>query len=146
MARIAGVDIPREKRVVISLCYIYGIGKSLSQDILKAVNVSEDKRVKDLTEDELTRIRNEVCKVSRRRRSPPRSLAQHQTSDGNRLLPRNPSPQRSCPPVDKTPATTHVRAKVRERPSRTRRSKGGYEKWLKLSLKNAKSKRIFLLV
>jgi len=62
MARIAGVDIPREKRVVISLCYIYGIGKSLSQDILRAVNVSEDKRVKDLTEDELTRIRNEVAK------------------------------------------------------------------------------------
>jgi small subunit ribosomal protein S13 len=62
MARIAGVDIPNEKRVVISLMYIYGVGKSLAQDILKAAKVSEDKRVKDLTEDELTAIRNQVAK------------------------------------------------------------------------------------
>ncbi|MFA5007382.1 MAG: 30S ribosomal protein S13 [Candidatus Izemoplasmatales bacterium] len=62
MARIAGVDIPREKRVVISLCYIYGIGKTLSQRILKVANISEDKRVKDLTDDELVRIRTEVSK------------------------------------------------------------------------------------
>ena len=62
MARIAGVDIPNDKRVVISLTYVYGIGKPLAQDILKATNISEDKRVKDLTEDELTKIRNEVSK------------------------------------------------------------------------------------
>jgi small subunit ribosomal protein S13 len=62
MARIAGIDIPNEKRVVISLMYIYGVGKSLAQDILKAAKVSEDKRVKDLTEDELTAIRNQVAK------------------------------------------------------------------------------------
>lgn len=62
MARISGVDIPREKRVVISLTYIYGIGKPLSEKILAAVGVSEDKRVKDLTEDELSRIRTEVTK------------------------------------------------------------------------------------
>ncbi len=62
MARIAGVDIPNEKRVVISLMYIYGVGKSLAQDILKAAKVSEDKRVKNLTEDELTAIRNQVAK------------------------------------------------------------------------------------
>lgn len=57
MARIAGVDIPREKRVVISLTYIYGIGLKTSQDILKQANVSEDTRVKDLSNDELDRIR-----------------------------------------------------------------------------------------
>lgn len=57
MARIAGVDIPREKRVVISLTYIYGIGKVTAQNILKEANVSEDTRVKDLTNDELDRIR-----------------------------------------------------------------------------------------
>ena len=57
MARIAGVDIPREKRVVISLTYIYGIGKISAQRILKEANVSEDTRVKDLTNDELDRIR-----------------------------------------------------------------------------------------
>ena len=62
MARIAGVDIPNDKRVVISLTYVYGIGKPLAQDILKAVNISEDKRVKDLSEEELTKIRNEVAK------------------------------------------------------------------------------------
>ena len=62
MARIAGVDIPREKRVVISLTYVYGIGKTLSQKILAAAGVSEEKRVKDLTDDEIVRIRQEVQK------------------------------------------------------------------------------------
>jgi small subunit ribosomal protein S13 len=62
MARIAGVDIPREKRVVISLCYIYGIGRTLSSRILKVCNISEDKRVKDLTDEELVKIRAEVAK------------------------------------------------------------------------------------
>lgn len=60
MARIAGVDIPREKRVVISLTYIFGIGKPRAEEILKRANVSEDTRVRDLTEDELNRIRREV--------------------------------------------------------------------------------------
>lgn len=62
MARIAGVDIPREKRVVISLTYIYGIGLTTSKKILADAKVSEDTRVKDLTEDEETRIRREVEK------------------------------------------------------------------------------------
>ena len=62
MARIAGVDIPNDKRVVISLTYVYGIGKPLAQEILKTVNISEDRRVKDLSEEELTKIRNEVAK------------------------------------------------------------------------------------
>ena len=60
MARIAGIDIPREKRVVVSLTYIYGIGLSTSKKILKDANVSEDTRVHALTEDELNRIRTEV--------------------------------------------------------------------------------------
>ena len=63
MARIAGVDIPRDKRIVISLTYVYGIGKTISQQILAAAQVSEDTRVKDLTEEELTRIRTEVTRV-----------------------------------------------------------------------------------
>jgi len=62
MARIAGVDIPNDKRVVISLTYVYGIGKPLAQEILKTINISEDRRVKDLSEEELTKIRNEVAK------------------------------------------------------------------------------------
>jgi small subunit ribosomal protein S13 len=63
MARISGVDVPRDKRVVISLTYVFGIGKTKAQEILAAAGVSEDTRVKDLTEDELGRIRTEVAKV-----------------------------------------------------------------------------------
>ncbi|KKK33409.1 30S ribosomal protein S13 [Salinicoccus sediminis] len=60
MARIAGVDVPREKRVVISLTYIYGIGHSRSAEILEKAAVSESTRVRDLTEDELNKIREVV--------------------------------------------------------------------------------------
>lgn len=62
MARIAGVDIPREKRVVISLTYIFGIGKPSAQRILSEAGVSEDTRVRDLTEEELGKIRDIVDK------------------------------------------------------------------------------------
>ena len=57
MARIAGVDLPREKRLEVALTYIYGIGPSTSRKILSEANVSPDVRVKDLTEDEINRIR-----------------------------------------------------------------------------------------
>ena len=57
MARIAGVDVPRNKRVEISLTYIYGIGKKTAQDILTQAGVNFDTRVKDLTEEELNKIR-----------------------------------------------------------------------------------------
>ena len=60
MARIKGVDIPNDKRIEVSLTYIYGIGKNLSKTILKAADVDLNKKAKDLTEDELTRIRKEV--------------------------------------------------------------------------------------
>ncbi len=60
MARISGVDIPREKRVVIALTYIFGIGNSKSKDVLKNAGVSEDIRVKDLTEEQLNSIRQQI--------------------------------------------------------------------------------------
>jgi small subunit ribosomal protein S13 len=63
MARIAGIDIPRDKRVVISLTYIFGIGKTKSQEILKNANVSEEVRVKELTDDQVNAIRQEVEKI-----------------------------------------------------------------------------------
>lgn len=63
MARIAGVDIPREKRVVISLTYIYGIGKSTAQKVLSEAGVSEETRVRDLTEEELNKIRDIIDKL-----------------------------------------------------------------------------------
>ncbi|MBA3688059.1 MAG: 30S ribosomal protein S13 [Chloroflexota bacterium] len=62
MARIAGVDIPREKRVVISLTYIHGIGPSSSQQILTAANVPQATRVRDLTEEEVNRLREVIDK------------------------------------------------------------------------------------
>lgn len=57
MARIAGVDLPRDKRVEIGLTYIYGIGRSLSHQILRKAGVDPDKRVKDLSETEVARLR-----------------------------------------------------------------------------------------
>ena len=57
MARIEGVDLPRDKRVEVALTYIYGIGLTTSQDILAETGVSPDTRVRDLSEDELSRLR-----------------------------------------------------------------------------------------
>ena len=56
MARISGVDLPREKRVEIGLTYIYGIGKTSADQILKAADVNPDTRVRDLTDDEVRRL------------------------------------------------------------------------------------------
>jgi len=60
MARIAGVDLPREKRVEISLTYIYGIGRSRSQEILRTANINPDIRVRDLEESEVARLREVI--------------------------------------------------------------------------------------
>ena len=62
MARIAGVDIPREKRVEVALTYIYGIGLTTSQKILAQTSISPDTRVRDLTEDQINRLREVVDK------------------------------------------------------------------------------------
>ena len=62
MPRIVGVDIPKEKRVEIALSYIYGIGRSLSNKILKIANINPDKRAKDLTEEEVARLSSIIQK------------------------------------------------------------------------------------
>ena len=62
MARIAGVDLPRDKRVEISLQYIYGIGKTTAQQILAATGINPNTRVRDLTEDEISRLRDQIDK------------------------------------------------------------------------------------
>ena len=64
MARIKGVDIPNDKRIEISLTYIYGIGRNLSKTILNNANVDVNKKARDLSEDELARIRAEVDKIA----------------------------------------------------------------------------------
>lgn len=60
MARIAGIDLPRDKRVIIGLTYIYGIGKKTSSKILATTGISEDTRIKDLTEEEVNLLRKEI--------------------------------------------------------------------------------------
>ena len=60
MARISGVDIPREKRLEISLTYIFGIGRTTAQQICTATETSRDTRVRDLTDEEVTRLRNYI--------------------------------------------------------------------------------------
>lgn len=60
MARIAGVDLPRDKRVEIGLTYIFGIGRKTSNDILASTGVDPDKRVRDLTEDEISKLREYI--------------------------------------------------------------------------------------
>ena len=60
MARISGVDLPKEKRVEIGLTYIYGIGKATSDEILKTTGIDPDKRVKDLSDDEVAVLRNYI--------------------------------------------------------------------------------------
>ncbi len=60
MARIAGVDLPRDKRIEIGLTYIYGIGLKSSKDILAATGINPDLRVKDLTEDDISKLREVI--------------------------------------------------------------------------------------
>ena len=60
MARIAGVDIPNNKRIEIALTYIYGIGRKSANDILAATGINPDTRAKDLTEDEVAKLRDEI--------------------------------------------------------------------------------------
>ena len=60
MARIAGVDLPREKRIEIALTYIYGIGRNIADDIIEATGVNPDTRVKDLTEEDIGKLRDYI--------------------------------------------------------------------------------------
>jgi ribosomal protein S13 len=94
MARIAGVDLPRNKRVEIALTYIYGIGKATSSRVLEKAKVSPDKRSDDLDENDMRAIRDVFetlgIKVEGDLR---REVDEHQAPDGPRLLPRPASPQ-----------------------------------------------------
>ena len=64
MARLAGVDIPRDKRVAVSLTYIHGIGRTTSEKLLKMANVSPDTRVKELSDEEVGRLRQIIERLS----------------------------------------------------------------------------------
>src|SRR5712691_7304467 len=84
MARISGVDLPPNKRIEIGLTYIYGIGRSQSNNILQAAGVSLDTKVRELNDDEVNKIR----KVIEEQYRVQGDLHQHQASDVNRLIPR----------------------------------------------------------
>ena len=60
MARLVGVDLPRDKRMEVALTYIYGIGRTRSQEILEATGISRDMRTKDLTDDQVTQLRDYI--------------------------------------------------------------------------------------
>ncbi len=62
MARIAGIDIPREKKISISLTYVYGIGRTFALEMLKKVNIDPERRVKDLSGEEIARINNLIAR------------------------------------------------------------------------------------
>jgi small subunit ribosomal protein S13 len=60
MARIAGVNLPREKRLVVALTYIYGIGPAVAQKVCKDLGMSEDEKIRDLTDEEITKLRGYI--------------------------------------------------------------------------------------
>ncbi len=94
MARIAGVNIPTNKHVGIALTHIFGIGRNRALTTCKAAGVERDPQVKDLTEPEITRLRDVIAKfpvegdLRRERRD------EHQATHGSRLLPRHPASPR----------------------------------------------------
>lgn len=64
MARISGVDLPRDKRIEVSLTYIFGVGRPTSRKVLAAVGISPDTRTRNLTEDEMQKLREEIGKLT----------------------------------------------------------------------------------
>ena len=96
MARIAGVDLPRDKRVEIGLTYIYGIGRTSAIRILADAGVDPDTRVRDLTQDDVKKISEVIDETQVVEGDLRREIAvKHQETSGNRMLPWNPSQKRT---------------------------------------------------
>mgnify|MGYP001152882503 CR=1 FL=1 len=121
MARIAGIDLPREKRVEIGLTYIYGIGRPMANTILKATGIDPDIRVKDLTEQQVNDLRAYVEKNVRVEGDLHREVA----LNIKRLMEigcyRGVRHRRDCPFADRARSRTPAREKVRSVPSVARR-------------------------
>ena len=116
MARIAGIDLPRTKRIEIGLTYIYGIGRKRSNDILTAAGVSADIRIKDLSEDDvrkISRVIEEQGRVEGDLRK--EDLDEHQAADGNRQLARACATAATCRCAASAPRPTRARARARAR-------------------------------
>ena len=114
MARIAGVDLPREKRVEIGLTYVFGIGRKTSNEILAKTGINPDTRVKDLTEEEAAKLRE----VIERDYNVEGDLRREIGLNIKRLV-------AACRFAVSAPRPMLVPARARRRPLRTRRSKEG---------------------
>jgi small subunit ribosomal protein S13 len=143
MARISGVDLPKEKRVEIALTYIYGIGRNVADEIIKATGVNPDTRVKDLTEADVGSALLHRHNVQGGGRPSPRSLDEHQAADGDRLyagsgtqgLPARPNTKQM--PYRKGPKRHGRQEEARSNRPLRRRSAG----W-RPALKRAGSRRV----
>ena len=121
MARIAGVDIPREKRVEVALTYVFGIGLPTSQKILAQTNINPDTRVRDLTEEQVNRLRELIDRRYKVEGDLRREVAlEHQASHRDRLVPR---PAPSAQPAGARPA--NARPTLASVADRRRRSASG---------------------
>ena len=96
MARIAGINIPNHQHAEIALTAIFGIGRSRARDICDAAGVKQSAKIKDLTDAEMDKLREQVAQVHRRGRPAPRDVDEHQAPDGPRLLPRR-APRKGLP-------------------------------------------------
>jgi len=96
MARIAGVNIPNHQHTEIALQAIYGIGSARARAICAAASIKNDAKIKDLSESDMDRLREQVARLCGRGRPAPRSLDEHQAVDGSGLLPRTAAPQRAA--------------------------------------------------
>jgi len=126
MARIAGIDLPKDKRIEIGLTYIYGIGRKSAQDILAQTGINPDTRVKDLTDAEEAKLREAIDHgymvegdLRRQTALDIKRLQRH------RLLSRHPSSPRPARSPVSAARPTHAPARAPRRPLRTRRSKEG---------------------
>ncbi len=125
MARIAGVDLPREKRVQVGLTYVYGIGQTTANKILAATGINPDTRVKDLTLEEEAKIRDYIDQANIIVEG---DLRRNVALDIKRLVEIRvllvaPAIVRTCPAVASVPRPMHVPARVPSARSLTRRSK-----------------------
>ena len=133
MARIAGIDLPREKRIEIGLTYIYGIGRTSANKILAKAGVNPDTRVKDLTEEEEAKLREVIHDYTVEG-----DLRRNVAMDIKRLTEigcyRASATARGCPSAASGPRPTPVPARVPSVPSPIRRSKEGYT-WLRTKVR-----------
>lgn len=123
MARIAGVDLPREKRVQVGLTYVYGIGQTTANKILEATGINPDTRVKDLTLEEEAKIRDYIDQASSLRATCAATLLWTSSAWLRSSPSVAPAIARICPAAASAPRPMLVPARVPSALSQTRRSK-----------------------